>query len=282
MYKSLVLLAPCTFLAALFAAAPARAGIEACGDIEIDASAKCEVKVGGGCTAMCEPLSFTASCYASCDGECNVSADVECTASCEGSCGGECDVDPGSYDCKAGCEAECDGSCDSHCSSSSDKTSCKASCEATCSGECGASCEGTPPSATCEAKCEASCEGSCKAEVNVNCQVSCQAGCTADLQGGCELECQKPEGALFCDGQFIDHGGNLDECVNALRDLLDIEVTMSGSASCEDGVCKAEGAIGCSCTTGPGAPGPAAGWLATLAGLAAGVGMATRRRRGSR
>jgi hypothetical protein len=52
------------------------------------------------------------------------------------------------------------------------------------------------------------------------------------------------KGALFCDGQYIDHGGNLDRCVSALEAALDLEVMAeaSGEASCGDGDgCHAEG-----------------------------------------
>jgi hypothetical protein len=36
-------------------------------------------------------------------------------------------------------------------------------------------------------------------------------------QGGTEA------GALVCGGQYVDHGGNLEECVESLRALFDIE-----------------------------------------------------------
>lgn len=75
----------------------------------------------------------------------------------------------------------------------------------------------------------------------------------------------KPEGALFCDGQYVDAGDNLQECVAALKALLDIHVYAEGDAHCEGNTCYAEGRAGCSCAAS-GAPG---GALTAFAGLAA-------------
>jgi MYXO-CTERM domain-containing protein len=258
------------------------ANIDACGDINVEANAQCEVKVGVDCKAECEPVNFTASCYADCSGsECTVQASAMCTGSCEADCSGQCMANPGNFDCNASCTGQCEANCQGECSSSNDQATCQGSCEATCEGECSASCEGTPPSASCDAKCSASCEGECSAEANIDCQIDCQAGCTAELTGGCELECDKPEGALFCDGQYIDHGGNLEECIAALESLLEINVDVSaqGSASCEGGSCEAEGKVSAGCAMAP-APqqDSSAWWLLGAAGLALGV---MRRRRDS-
>src|SRR5438105_1420269 len=71
---------------------------------------------------------------------------------------------------------------------------------------------------TCQAKCEASCSGSCTAKANVDCDVSCQAtgyaNCEAMLTGGCQAQCTTPQGALFCDGQYVDTGNNLQQCIS--------------------------------------------------------------------
>jgi len=110
--------------------------------------------------------------------------------------------------------------------------------------------------AQCEAQCEASCEGSCEAQANIDCQVDCQAGgyvdCKADLQGGCEAQCERPEGALFCDGQYVDHGNNLEECVAALKAQLDVEVEGYAEGSCMPGSCAGEagGSISCAVDRG--------------------------------
>lgn len=232
---SSVLLASLTFVTEAHAG-----GLDACGDIFVDAGANCEVLVEGGCTAQCEPVAFTAACAAEgalgCSGGCNVDADVQCTASCQGSCEAECEVDPGAFDCRAACEGNCAGNCSARCSADPDSAECRASCESTCSLECGASCDINAPEADCVAQCQGCCTGECRADINVDCQIDCQADlyveCKADLQGGCETQCETPQGALFCDGQFIEVG-NVDACADALREFLDIEVEFEaeGSAS---------------------------------------------------
>src|SRR5688572_20715727 len=60
--------------------------LSSCGDIHIDAQAKCKLIAEGGCDVECKELSFEAAChakgYASCEGDCTGSVE----ASCEGSC----------------------------------------------------------------------------------------------------------------------------------------------------------------------------------------------------
>ncbi len=269
-------------------APPAAAGIEACGNIQIDASASCEVRVGAECRASCTPVSFEVACaadlVATCDGMCTASADVTCTTDCNPNCLDTCTVDPGAFDCQASCYADCEGSCDASCAAAGDQGKCRASCEATCSADCDANCNVVPPSATCEEQCNACCTGTCEAEANLDCQIDCQAtlyaDCEAMLQGGCEAECDKPEGALFCDGQYIDHGGNLAECVDALRELLGIMVEGYAEGSCSNGSCSGEagGTLSCGATIDPSGRRHRAVVFGVLVALA-GAGAARRRRR---
>ena len=235
-----------------FAPQPAQAGIGACGDIHVEAQAQCTViPPGAQCEAMCEPLAVRAACSArlavDCRGECTDLPSVSCKGSCQASCSADCEVDPGKFDCKVACEAECTGGCSAQCKADSDQASCEAACEGNCSASCDGHCDVELPEADCEAGCEASCEGSCEADANFDCQVDCQgearAECEVDVQGGCEVECESQQGALFCDGQYVDHGDNLEECAAALRAALDIKVSgmTSGSASCTNGQCEAEG-----------------------------------------
>ena len=244
-------------VAAVTVVAPqtSRAQLEACEDVFVPPTAMCEVLVQGGCTVMCQPVSFRAACaadlYVACDGMCTASASATCMASCDVSaCQATCEVEPAMFSCRAECTAMATASCEAECSAmASDneaRTRCEASCEATFAARCEASCEATPPSATCMARCQASCEGRCEAEANVDCQVDCQASgyvdCEASLTGGCTAQCEAPEGALFCEGQWVD-ADDVDACIDALRTLLDIEVDASarGSAMCEGGMCTAEG-----------------------------------------
>jgi MYXO-CTERM domain-containing protein len=283
-------LAPFAVSAALFAAfalpSVAHAGISACGNIHVEASAQCEMRGGVECEASCTPLSFEAQCAAElelgCSGQCNASADVACEADCGASCTGACEVDPGSFDCRASCQGSCEADCEASCGTGDSE--CSASCAASCSGECTAQCEVVPPSAACDAKCEAACSGECTASANFDCQLACQAegfaGCKANLEGGCRAECNVEQGALFCDGQYVDHGGNLEECVDALKALFDIEVEGYARAECSGNTCEAEagGSATISCSVTPeGRDG--AGWL--LGALAL-LGWGVARRRAAR
>lgn len=274
------------FLTVPLVASQARAqGIESCGNIHVEASATCKVEVEGGCKAKCTPVSFEAACAGECTAECPQLPSVSCTGSCEASCNGECDVDPGSIECQGSCEADCEGSCEGRCATAENETECRGACRGTCKAECSASCEGTPPSATCEAKCKAKCEGQCTVDRNFQCNVDCHGACTARLQGGCEVQCEEPEGALFCDGQYVDHGNNAEECFEAIEDWIskNIDVSARGSASggCESGVCsgQAEGEASCKCSApGRRASGNAIYGAAGLTGLLAIAAMARRKR----
>jgi hypothetical protein len=121
----------------------------------------------------------------------------------------------------------------------------------------------------------------------VDCQSRGYLQCRTRVEGGCEVACTEPDGALFCDGQYVDHGGNLQECIDALRAAYDIEVTASGSATsdCADNRCEgsAEGSASASCSLdgapGAGRDGTSASGVATLRAAAAVCGSRLRRRR---
>jgi MYXO-CTERM domain-containing protein len=274
--------------ASFFVSSPAYAGIESCGNIDVSANANCKVEVQGGCTAQCQPLNFTASCsaelYASCNGMCNGTATASCTGGCQAGCEAECNVDPGSFECDGACRADCSANCAGQCTASANQADCEASCRSTCSGECSAQCELTPAMADCTAQCEMCCTGSCNAEANFQCQIDCQASgyaqCRANLQGGCEAQCTKPEGALFCDSQYVDAGNNLEECLNYLEGVLkiDVEGWASGSAECNGNTCTAEGEAGIRCATAPPSHTPFDGRAVGFAALGLGLLFARRRR----
>lgn len=251
-----------------------------CGNIDVSANANCKVLAMGECTAQCTPINVSAACdaklQASCSGQCNASADVMCTSSCNTTCMGDCNGNPGSFDCEGACKAQCNGDCTSRCSASADRAQCTASCQANCSATCSGQCKGTPPSATCMAKCQACCSGSCTAKVNAQCQIDCSAmghaQCVVDVEGGCKAQCSKPEGAIFCDGKYIDAGGNLQKCMEALNAVLNVKVDASGS--CSSGSCMGKAGISC----GSIAPGePAVGGTGILVGIGAALVAFARR-----
>jgi hypothetical protein len=285
MLRTYRLFAIAAALAAPLFAPPAHAGIDACGNINVEASAKCEAKVGAACTAQCTPVNFELACHgelqASCEGECTATL-PSCQGSCEGDCNAECEIDPPSFQCEGSCKADCEGSCSGHCSAQTNQAECEGSCKATCSSECTAKCTGTPGSAECSGKCQASCQGSCSAEAHMDCQIRCQsrgyAQCQSRLQGGCTAQCSQPEGALFCDSNYVDHGGNLAECKAAIDAFIKahIQASASGNANCEGNTCTAEGKAACKCSRV--APTPPTNFGAfTVAGLTA-LAIAARRR----
>ncbi len=269
-----------------FASSADAASLDRCGSIELAANAQCEMRVSGGCVASCQPLNFRVQCaadlYVGCNGQCNAQVDAQCTAACQGSCEAQCDVNPGNFDCSASCRADCGGSCDASCAAAPDSARCRASCEATCGGECDARCEANPPEADCQAQCQGCCTGSCDAKANIDCQIDCQAkgfvSCETELQGGCEVACQKPEGALFCDGQFLDVGDQIDQCVAQLESLLQIKVEgyARGDAQCNGGTCTAEAEAGVSCAQSPARSSSSA---AGILGAIAAFGLALGRRK---
>jgi hypothetical protein len=230
---------------------------EACGNIELIAIGECHFEFSGGCQANCQPLRFVAAC----DGQCNASIDASCEASCSGECNAQCDVDPGQFDCYGSCNADCTANVGALCGSDQE---CVSYCEADCDAQCQAECNVVPPSASCEAQCDASCQASCEVDANFECSLDC----TAEMQGGCEIACEQPEGALFCDGQYI-HIVDFDECMAYLAENFSIEFEASAS-----GEVRADGTFCSIAAPGRTASGLSAGLLALLAGL----GIARRRR----
>lgn len=272
-----------------------KTGLAACGDIEVSAQAKCEAVVTGGCDAKCTPLSAEAKCTAELEvkgctkATCNVEIDASCTGSCNTSCEADCTAKGGSITCQGNCEgtcqADCDGTCNAKGGDGKAQADCKASCKSSCSGRCEGSCKSTPPSADCKAKCEGSCSGSCQAKANASCEIDCRAElaaeCTTRISGGCKVKCEQPEGAVVCDGQYIDQGNNAQDCINALKAQLNFQATASGDAKCANGKCEAEGEAAASCGTiaGSRAVGGEFALGAGLLGLAFGLSRSLRRKK---
>jgi hypothetical protein len=279
------------FVAALFAlpilvATPAHAGIAACGNIDVEANASCEVEAKG-CNVNCTPVSVQAACAvtgeATCEGSCPKVPSLECTGSCEGSCAADCKVKPAEYDCTTNCKADASAKCDAQCNAAGNKAQCKASCQATFSANCETSCKGTAGSVDCDAVCKGRCEGSCKAQTNLECQVDCQsnlaAACETKVKGGCEADCSDAGGALFCNGQYVDHNGSVQDCIDAIEAAVDITVSGSSSGECSGNTCmgQAEGSASANCAFSP--RGATGGDLAGGFGLFAAIGAVFMRRR---
>ena len=257
--------------------------LSACGDFFFDPAGdvECEILVEGGCEAACEPVAFSVECaadlYVECEGGCDFDIDVDCQVDCEAGCVTECEG--GNFDCRAYCEGGCYADCDARCEGDSDEVHCRSSCEAGCNVECGASCDVEFPS--CETECEASCEGSCTAEANAECQIDCQSDgyleCEAELEGGCQVACEEPEGAIFCDGQWINTT-DLESCADAIIASFDVEITGYADASCEGNTCTAEAGCTSTCAAAPASPNASFGMIA-LGAATLGLAVARRRRR---
>jgi hypothetical protein len=102
--------------------------------------------------------------------------------------------------------------------------------------------------------------------------------CRANLQGGCEAQCTDPKGALFCDGQYVDAGSRLEECLNYLEDILKIDVEGYARADCQGNTCTAEAGGSISCTAAPATNAPFDGRAAAFAALGLGLLVARRRK----
>jgi MYXO-CTERM domain-containing protein len=122
----------------------------------------------------------------------------------------------------------------------------------------------------------------------MTCQVDCQAKgfatCETKLEGGCKTACTKPDGALFCDGQYVDVGDQLDQCVADLKSLLQIQVKgyASGDAQCSNGSCTAEGKAGFSCAQAAAGAGDSSGNALGILGALAAFALAIGRRKNER
>jgi hypothetical protein len=260
-------------------AGTARADLSACGDIHVEAMAECQVIAPGvECEGMCTPVSVRAACAAKLDAACGGTCKDLPSADCQGECGASCDarcdkLEPGEFDCEADCKADCSGTCAARCETADNAARCEASCTASCDAECQGSCDIELPEADCDAGCEASCEGSCDVDANFDCQVECQAEgfaeCETDVEGGCDIACEGEEGALFCDGQYVDHGDNLAECIDALEAALNLKVETHAEAACEGNRCEARagakissGGVSCA-AAGARRPGLAGAWFVT-------------------
>jgi MYXO-CTERM domain-containing protein len=263
------------------------APVPECGNIDFSAGVQCSVEVSGGCTTKCTPVNFELQCSADltvqCNGGCNVMAEASCTGSCNTNCQAECTANA-QFDCQASCTGSCNADCSGQCTTAENKGQCEASCKANCSGSCDSSCQASG-SADCNAKCTGSCQGQCKAEANADCQINCQsmgyAKCESDLTGGCQTQCSQPEGALFCNGQYIDlSNSSLDDCLGALLATYEIKANGYSYGSCDENGCsgKAGGSVNCS-TANVGAGDYALGSFGALGAIGVALSLTRRRRR---
>jgi hypothetical protein len=83
--------------------------------------------------------------------------------------------------------------------------------------------------------------GETEVEAGATCEIADGAECESECAGdaSCEAACDA-DGALFCDGAFID-APDLERCVDYLGSIgVEVEIEASGSAACEGDDCEAE------------------------------------------
>jgi MYXO-CTERM domain-containing protein len=128
------------------------------------------------------------------------------------------------------------------------------------------------------------CTGSCTATANTTCQEQCQESsydqCRTQLANNCTTQCQGETGAIFCNGEYVN-ASDLQQCIDALNAILSVQISATGSASCDGGECNAEGAVTTktTCAASPMDRRSGALWAFGAVGLAAIVAKRRRARR---
>jgi hypothetical protein len=235
-------------------------GSTPCGNFDFTSGISCKIEVSGGCTANCSPLRFEAACT----GMCTATSDTTCVNNCGTTCVAMCN--PAALDCFAGCHGECDQPTIDACKQKHPTDDCATTAKAQCDVHCKDSCQ-IPPN-SCAEHCNKCCTGSCTTQVNFDCDFSC----FADVQGGCNVQCQKPEGAIFCNGQFV-HASDVTACIAYLATQgIKVDVSAQGMVGCDLSGCHDSGSSkGCAVAPRPAkqTAGDALFPLVLLAGAAA-------------
>lgn len=220
-----------------------------CGKFDFSEGLSCKLEVSGGCTAKCAPLQVTAACRGGCTA---TATQTNCTNNCGTQCIKECN--PGMLDCFVGCHAECDAPVEAKCVEKGGVKDCKAQAQAQCDMHCKDNCK--VPHSSCDEHCTSCCQGSCDTQLNFDCDLSC----TAKVQANCDVACAKPEGAVFCNGQYVN-ATDIKACVAYLATRnIKVDTSASGSLSCTGTDCTGIGDVK-GCSTGTSANGYALGML---------------------
>lgn len=240
------------FLVAVGIAPEARADLDACGGVylEAEAAAKCEVIPTETCTPKCTEVAGEKVCAArlttTCNGGCTASAELACVSTCSETCVPSCtttetDSPP---NCNGLCMSDCQQDCTAKCADAPNKGECRSSCAQCCSNNCKDQCS-SKEETTCAPVCSLACAGSCVAKANIDCQVTCQSDlfttCKETVVEECKDECTTTGAAIFCDGQFLATAGDLEGCADDLKAEFDIDLDISVAvkAECEDDSCEA-------------------------------------------
>ncbi len=251
-------LACLVFSSAALVAAPALADSSdngPCGNFDFSQGISCKIEVKGGCTAQCTPFKFVVAC----DGKCSAQATQTCTGACGTQCIAQCN--PGKLDCFNGCHEECDQPAIAECTKKNPNEDCVTQAKAQCDIHCKRECKIQP--SNCDEHCTRCCRGGCTTQVNWDCDYKCMA----EVKGGCTAKCTKPEGGLFCNGQYVN-ASDIQQCIAHLATKgVNVDVSARGTLQCDLTGCKGDGQTNVAgCAAAPSANGGAigAGALALL------------------
>jgi MYXO-CTERM domain-containing protein len=66
-------------------------------------------------------------------------------------------------------------------------------------------------------------------------------------------QCNGATGAIFCNGNYVN-ASDVDQCIAALNGVLSVQISATGSSSCGDDDCNAQGSVTTktSCSASPG------------------------------
>ncbi|MDB4989965.1 MAG: uncharacterized protein JWN04_5143 [Myxococcaceae bacterium] len=215
-------------------AATARAELTECGGIYLSSDSKCEYRKQQECTTTCMPETVQTSCvakvYKGCETSCNVSSSSTCTSGCSASCTTDCQTQAATPTPKD-CMGLCVSGCQDDCKQGGEHGAC---CSHNCSERCEHECKGMPAPvaqpAQCGTTCTNACAGSCTAQANTDCQIACQdqmyTECQTEEIQVCQTTCMDGDGAIFCDGQYVD-ADDRTSCAKQLKSDLKIDVAVS-------------------------------------------------------
>jgi hypothetical protein len=242
-----------------------------CGSFDFSSGINCKIEVSSGCTGDCRFLTEEIACA----GGCNISADSTCVNNCGTTCVQMCD--PAHLDCFVGCHGECDQPTIDMCNQKSPGADCVNQAKAQCDIHCNDACK-IPPS-NCQEHCNKCCTGSCTVSVNFDCDV----GCFLNTNKDCNIQCGKPEGAIYCNGQYV-HASDVQACIAYLANQgVMVDVSARGSATCDLSGCHGGATSPVSgCAASPGTNVGLGAWAFGIAALAfTGVArrLSARRRR---
>lgn len=221
------------------------AQVQACADAEVLPDADCVVQRDETCLNACagdvyalacapDVRQFCQSCSIGIDADCAIACSSECAPGCQDDASATC-LDLCGQDCMPDCTIRCGAYQDYVCEGSPNTeleacraqslADCESACGALCDFECGTSCAELGGDAGCDEMCAAACAASCTVSPVAPCLIECnvfrKGECEKELSGQCEAGCSANPGSVFCDGQYVYHGGDIAACITALNDLLE-------------------------------------------------------------